>query len=719
MNTQISETVHQKGHITQGGTMLSKKISPYNLSATDCITTEIISAANGKIALKLIDFSADPDASLRFILKHNKTGMQLFPEVSHPDPDTYLLDFSFIEAFYELTGTNFFYLTVETASNSDVHLYRLSPRSEIAASIKPAVLIEDIYLKDDIKEVQTERVVLLQVSIDDARSFRITLCSRNRLVQVTHTCVLKSLNMRGGILKITFDLKPDSLEYVKTIFRFRNKLAEAAIAYDFTTVSTKKHGDMLRIKISLDLHTVTWNGLYWDIYVEVFDPTNNRTNRIQITIPTRRRMFMKFLYNGSFHTPDDFYVYPYYTGGTKLALVNRAREQYDGFDIVLKEFTAMFLYNIAKPYWKKKHICLVDEKYSTRAQDNGYYFFKHCMDHDEETYLGQKIYYVITKDSPDYDMIRPYKKNVVHFMTIRHMCYILAAELLVSTDARSHIYAQRSRHSIFTRYTKKLPFVFLQHGVTALKRVDFFYGKGKPGSCDLFVVTSEKEKQIVIDNFNYEPDEVINTGFARWDVLKDKSQDSHDILVMPTWRSWLEGASDREFEESDYFRHYAALLNSQRFKDLLEKYDLHANFYLHAIFQAHTESFHIASDRIHLKSFGDTPVNELLMQCKMLITDYSSVSWDVLYQNKPTLFYQFDLDKYNEAHGSYIDMKTDLFGDRAETLDQLLDSLEKTIQNNFRMEPKYEKMQQEYFQYEDHEHSRHICEEIKKWMKRK
>ena len=79
------------------------------------------------------------------------------------------------------------------------------------------------------------------------------------------------------------------------------------------------------------------------------------------------------------------------------------------------------------------------------------------------------------------------------------------------------------------------------------------------------------------------------------------------------------------------------------------------------------------------------------------------------------MFYQFDLDKYNEAHGSYIDMKTDLFGDRAETLDQLLDSLEKTIQNNFRMEPKYEKMQQEYFQFEDHEHSRHICEEIKKW----
>ena len=701
--------------------MLSNQNSSSNLTITGSLDVEIISAVEGRITLKLINTPVSPTDSVRFLLKDTDTRTILYPEISSQSSDTYLLDFTALQELHEYRYTKTFRLLAEMVTASGASCYRLHEISDSASAPAPHIFIEDIYLKDDVKVPPTERIVELGLNpeVVSDQSLIVTLHSRNRHMQLSHLCELKGLNMRGGILRITFDLNPGSLKYQKSILRFRNKLLEDAISYDFKTVRIKENGDLLRIKITLDLHTIAWNGLYWDVMIQLFDPDTERTSLIQILIPPRRRMFMKFLYNGSFHTPDDFYVYPYYTGATKLALVNRAREQYDGFDIVLKEFTAMFLYNIAKPYWKKKHICLVDEKYSTRAQDNGYYFFKHCMEHDEEKYLGQKIYYVITKDSPDYDMIRPYKKNVVHFMTIRHMCYILAAELLVSTDARSHIYAQRSRHSIFTRYTKKLPFVFLQHGVTALKRVDFFYGKGKPGSCDLFVVTSEKEKQIVIDNFDYEPDEVINTGFARWDVLKDKSQNSHDILVMPTWRSWLEGASDREFEESDYFRHYAALLNSQRFKDILEKYDLHANFYLHAIFQAHTESFHIASDRIHLKSFGDTPVNELLMQCKMLITDYSSVCWDVLYQNKPTLFYQFDLNKYNEAHGSYIDMKTDLFGDRTETLEQLLDSLEKTIQNNFRMEPKYEKMQQEYFQFEDHEHSRHICEEIKKWMKRK
>ena len=48
-------------------------------------------------------------------------------------------------------------------------------------------------------------------------------------------------------------------------------------------------------------------------------------------------------------------------------------------------------------------------------------------------------------------------------------------------------------------------------------------------------------------------------------------------------------------------------------------------------------------------------------------------------------------DKYNEAHGSYIDMETELFGDRASTEVQLLDLLEETVQNDFQLKPKYEK----------------------------
>ena len=117
------------------------------------------------------------------------------------------------------------------------------------------------------------------------------------------------------------------------------------------------------------------------------------------------------------------------------------------------------------------------------------------------------------------------------------------------------------------------------------------------------------EEKIILDNFGYEPAEIANAGFARWDVLKDCSQESHNILIMPTWRNWLDSVSDEAFENSAYFRNYMQLLNSERFSEILEKYDLQIYFYLHAKFQSHLKTFHIASDRINVLSFGDTPVN--------------------------------------------------------------------------------------------------------------
>lgn len=56
------------------------------------------------------------------------------------------------------------------------------------------------------------------------------------------------------------------------------------------------------------------------------------------------------------------------------------------------------------------------------------------------------------------------------------------------------------------------------------------------------------------------------------------------------------------------------------------------------------------SKRIRLIAFGEEPANELMMRCKMLVTDYSSVCWDVFYLDKPVVFFQFDREKYEEAH---------------------------------------------------------------------
>ena len=541
-----------------------------------------------------------------------------------------------------------------------------------------------------------------------------TIQQDRKLPAATVNCTLRSLRMSGGILRLVYDLADSEWDYVETVLNFRTPLEEVQESHSFQTISRKPRGNAQRIAVSLDMKAIRWKSLYWDPHVIVKNTEDGTVAKLFIAMDTPARMFHRFIYNRYFPGDDNFILYPYYTGSKKLALVYRARSQCDGLSVIYKELFAAFLYRIAKPYWKKKHICLVNEKFSELAQDNGYYFFKHCMETNEEKRLGKKIYYIITKDAPDRKKIEAYPEHLIDFMSLRHMIYLQAADLIVSTDSKYHSYALQARHSIFNRYIKKIPLVFLQHGVTALKRVDFFYGKGRRGECDQFVVTSDFEKKIILDNFGYEPQDVINTGFARWDVLEDRSQNNREVLIMPSWRNWLDAVPDKDFEESDYFRHYMGLLNSRRFAEILDKYDLHVNFYLHAKFRAYIDTFRSISPRIRLISFGEVAVNEMLMQCRMLVTDYSSVCWDVLYQDKPTLFYQFDLDKYEEAHGSYLDMRKDLFGDRAETLEELLDRLEEQVQNGFQMKPQYEAMRKNFFKYIDHNHSQRICDAIQK-----
>ena len=679
------------------------------------LAAEICSASSYEAVIAVRDFSADKYEKILFLVKELD-----FPGTANlpfrQEGALFILDLTPLEGLFEFRRNKELHIFIEGINPDGSELFLLKNAQP------PAKLWQDFYIfadglfyPEDPAIRPTEYIGVL--CTDSQNIFRIFLCGRNHYLTQTHFCSLRSLKMSRGILKICFDLETGTHEYLRTELAFRNKLAEDAVAYDFHAVRTQTRGDLLRIKVSLDLNAIEWKSLYWDVNVLLRDPATGRINHIAVAMDTKQRMFEKFLYNGSYKTVNGFFLYPYYTGNKTLAFVYRKKERYDGLDIVVKEFTAIFLYRIARSYWNNKHICLVSEKFASMAQDNGYYFFKHCMDENEEAYLGKKIYYIISKDSPDHYKVDPYKKNVIDLMSIRHMIYTQAADLIVSSDSRYHTYAMQSRHSIFNRYLRKKKFVFLQHGVIALKKVDAFYSKGMRGGCDLFVVSTNAEKQTIVDNFGYKPEEVINTGLPRWDVLQDKSGGSREIMIMPTWRSWLDSVPDKDFEESDYFRHYMALLNSEHFSSILEKYDLQVNFYLHAKFQEYAENFKAMSSRIHLISFGEVAVNEMLMRCRMLITDYSSVCWDILYQDKPTLFYQFDLDKYNEAHGSYIDMRTELFGDRAETQEQLLDLLEETVQNDFQLKPQYEARRHEYLQFKDNQHSRHICEEIKAKIK--
>ena len=709
------------------GNLITERLPLYNLTAEEELNADIQVEKNGRLKIILTDRSWTEFQQMRIILAGVKNQEIYFENAITAEKKNELsLEIGHLVSELEHGRNKSTRILLETVEDGQYHRYYFSDIKRANGDrdlqkgkkswicVQPC--IDKIYLTSEDGEKGGNS--LLCVYMDKGGRWFLGFGTEWRIYKMAQICHLRYLTMRKG--KLNLHLVTDSHKYgykpEQVVFRFRSKLQEERCGYNFEIKTVKIKKDLQYVDACLDLKNVDLKSLYWDVVVMFVNPETGEGFEAAVFMTRAYRLFTSFLYRGSYKTGNGFFLYPYNTSSKKLAFQFREEGKYDHLGFRVKELTAFAAYYLLKPYWDSRHIQLVYEKFCMMAQDNGYYFFKYCMDHEEEKRQKNHIYYVITKDAPDRKKLDAYQSHLVDFMSIRHMIYMIAAELLVSTDTRNHLYAMRQRGSILKRYLRKKPLVFLQHGVTALKKVDFFYGKGKSGSCNLFVVTSDFEKKIVEDYFGYAEDEIVNSGFARWDVLEDKSEGLREILIMPTWRAWLENVTLEEFKESDYFHNYMALLNSPRFHSFLEKNDLLANFYLHSKFREFIQDFSVESDRIRLIVFGEEPANELMMRCKMLVTDYSSVCWDVFYLDKPVVFFQFDRDKYMEAHGSYLDMDRELFGDCAQDVDGLLTYMERCADDHFVVRPEYEKMQKSFYKYFDDQNSRRICDAIvKKW----
>ena len=498
--------------------------------------------------------------------------------------------------------------------------------------------------------------------------------------------------------------------------QYRSKLAEKQCRFPFSVVKQQSDGQLQKIRAKIDLEQLPLQPIYWDLVLET--KQKDRVDYEPIAIGKAKNKIRFPLYDGKYYNrKNGWFFHPYITPEKTVGFQFRERTAHDTRGFRIQEGFVLLLYYITKPYWKRQNIYLVYEKFCAMAQDNAYYFFKYCMEHNVEAMLGGHMYYIIDKKSADLEKVQPYSGHIIYFMSLKHKLYLLAAKLLISTDTKKHVYAWRYRMSLLDRYIRRKRLVFLQHGVTALKRVDYIYGKGNFGTCDLFVVTSDYERNIVEQNFGYKGDEIAVTGFARWDVLEDKSKGSRLILVMPTWRNWLEEVDDAAFMESDYYRHYMALLTSPALHRMLEELDLQMCFYIHPKFREYMKDFVISADRIRMVPFGQEPLNELMMQCRLLVTDYSSVCWDVYYQGKPVVFYQFDLAQYLEAHGSYMDMDKELFGERETEADKLISRIREYAQQDFKLKAQAAEQIDYYFKYRDNENSKRIAEHILTYFK--
>ena len=527
-----------------------------------------------------------------------------------------------------------------------------------------------------------------------------TLFSKNVKGKVSY------FKIDGTVLKLKIKLNSLPNPITDVVLSYRSSVEEIEYSFDYT-VNTSENQVIIDAK--LDLKNKYMQELFWDVIVK----TTYKNVSLNISNYLNRRQKLNLMImNQQMNISDNNILFPYKTMGGKLAYTYREKTPYDGWNTKIKEFLACFIFAILHPYWKRKKMWLVYEKFCSMAQDNGYYFFKYCMEELPQN-EREKIFYILDENSTDWDKVKKYEKQVIPFMSFKHILYTMVAKMYIASDSKKHLYIWRAKPNFVSQRISKHKILFLQHGVTALKKVDGIFGKKGSSPMTYFTTTSEFEQNIVVENFKYKKVNAPILGFTRWDVLENTATDTEKIiLAMPTWRSWLEEKSADDFVKSDYYHNYMKLLSSNYLAEILKKNNVKLIFYIHPKFRDYIGEFNVSGEHIELIPFGSEPLNEIIKKCHMLITDYSSVCWDVYYLGKPVLFYQFDYDMYEQAHGSYLDMEQELFGKRYTKYEDLLLGIEKQIKNNFTEEQKYKDLRNHYFAYIDNENSKRTYQYI-------
>lgn len=520
----------------------------------------------------------------------------------------------------------------------------------------------------------------------------------------------KKFSLRNGKIVIHFSFPKEKAEIIDLKLVKRNETIPYAIA--FSLQKKEKKAD-IQYTALLDLRMESLEVAFWDVVASVKKQNEEPYDAILGGLSARLKLWL-IAFPRWTRTKDGHLIYPFVNGARQFTIQYRKYDKrYDSYWFLAKEWLALVCYFLLKPYWDHKKLWLICEKYAAMAQDNALYFFRYCM---KELPKKEKkhILYVMDKTVPDYEAVREYDENVIQFMSFRYMIYLCAAQYLISTDAIRHFYIWDSPNSIFkVLYQARKHLIFLQHGVLGFKQCHRTFHKLGGNRMARFVVSSEYERDIVEKYFEYDREDILVTGLSRWDVLQNRADNANkQILLMPTWRLWLEYASPEVFRESDYFQNYKAFLTDETLLSLLKREGITLYFYIHPKFREYIAEFENKSEQIQLIPFGTRPLNELLMSCHLLITDYSSVAWDVYHQEKPVIFYPFDIDTYEEVQGMYMDLETEGFGDVVYTKQDLLNTIASYIQNGFKEKECYAQKRGVLLPYRDQDNSKRVYEQI-------
>lgn len=400
-------------------------------------------------------------------------------------------------------------------------------------------------------------------------------------------------------------------------------------------------------------------------------------------------------------------------GSLELFLAgNRAKLTFSGKQFDKLPIETVFTSFKQKSTVKSNDWILMDR--DNQADDNAEHLYRYISENHPE----QDIYFALKKTSSDWKRLEQDGFNLLEFGSSAFESKLKDCAKIISSHVDGYITHYFKDNSLLDK-----DYVFLQHGITK----DDLSGWLNTKKIACFVTATNPEYHSIVDNttaYKFGKKEVKLTGFPRYDrLLINNNTESKQILIMPTWRSSIVGTyisgtertRNPDFMKTNYARHWHGFMNHAILKELNDQ-GYQIVFAPHPSIQEYMDEFTVP-DFIKIYSYSEGNIQSVFQNTSILITDYSSVAFDVAYLNKAILYYQFDYDEVFSSGNhtyqkGYFDYNRDGFGAVAYNETELLAVLKDLVDNQAKVPDLYQTRIDKTFQFRDSNNCERVYQAI-------
>ncbi|WP_210498302.1 bifunctional glycosyltransferase/CDP-glycerol:glycerophosphate glycerophosphotransferase [Vibrio crassostreae] len=319
--------------------------------------------------------------------------------------------------------------------------------------------------------------------------------------------------------------------------------------------------------------------------------------------------------------------------------------------------------------WNQKDCWLfMDRDY--QADDNGEHMYRYV----QKNHPNINAFFVLNRESKDWCRLEAEGFQMIPYGSEIHKSALLNAKHVLSSHADEYVISPLDRKVFGEHLSYK--FHFLQHGVSQGDLSRWLNNK----RISSLMTASDKEHVAFVKGHGYSFTEknVHLTGFPRHDRLIEMNETSTGekiIAIMPTWRKNHElkfkagstkAINESEIRNTSYYKNWNALLNSKNLKKLYDDEGYKIVFFPHANMAKQIQLFDVP-DFIEIGfNNGTMSIQKVFATSSLMITDYSSVSFEMAVLRKPVIYYQFDIDTYydgsNISQRGYFNHSEEGFG---------------------------------------------------------